>query len=622
MPGIDFYGIAKKTHPEFSKDQVDIFIDSFKQFDADGNGSIDNKELGRVCAGLGIQCTPEELQKQINEVDKDRNGTVEFGEFLEVIHGLTKGKSNAFGQHVTKASKGVQKIVTASGGAHSFSEEEKESFVEFINMSLTNNELCKGKLPINQHNHDIFKAVQDGLVLCALINEAVKDTIDIRVVNKTVPGKTLSPFMMTENLNLAIESAKGIGCSVVNIGAGDIMNGTEHLILGLIWQIIRIGLLASISLSNHPELFRLLEEGEQISDLLKLSPEQILLRWFNYHLKRSGNPKRVKNFTSDIKDSEAYTLLLNQLAPGACGKEALNKSDLTERANMVLNNAEKINCRKFLKPADIVNGNPKLNLAFVANLFNTLPGLEKLSQEELAGLDSALFNSEGTREARAFCLWINSLGIEPFINNLFEDLRDGLVILRVMDIVQPGIVEWKRVNQVLPLNTFKKAENCNYAVDLGKKMGFSLVGIGGTDIVDGKVTLTLALVWQLMRAHILSILKSLGKNVDDAKMIGWANDRIKAAGSSEMISNFQDPKLRTSRFFLDLLNTIKKCVNYDLVTSADSDPDALQNAKYTISIARKLGCTIFLLPEDIIEVKPKMMLTLLGSIMKVALQSN
>jgi hypothetical protein len=30
------------------------------------------------------------------------------------------------------------------------------------------------------------------------------------------------------------------------------------------------------------------------------------------------------------------------------------------------------------------------------------------------------------------------------------------------------------------------------------------------------------------------------------------------------------------------------------------------NAKYAISIARKLGATIFVLPEDIVEVKSKM----------------
>ena len=30
------------------------------------------------------------------------------------------------------------------------------------------------------------------------------------------------------------------------------------------------------------------------------------------------------------------------------------------------------------------------------------------------------------------------------------------------------------------------------------------------------------------------------------------------------------------------------------------------NAQYAVSIARKLGATIFVLPEDIVEVKPKM----------------
>lgn len=45
-------------------------------------------------------------------------------------------------------------------------------------------------------------------------------------------------------------------------------------------------------------------------------------------------------------------------------------------------------------------------------------------------------------------------------------------------------------------------ENCNYAVELGKHPAkFSLVGIGGQDLNDGNQTLTLALVWQLMRRY-------------------------------------------------------------------------------------------------------------------------
>ena len=42
--------------------------------------------------------------------------------------------------------------------------------------------------------------------------------------------------------------------------------------------------------------------------------------------------------------------------------------------------------------------------------------------------------------------------------------------------------------------------------------------------------------------------------------------------------------------------------------------------RYVISLLRKLGATIFLLPQDIVEVKPKMILTFVGAIL--ALESN
>lgn len=47
-------------------------------------------------------------------------------------------------------------------------------------------------------------------------------------------------------------------------------------------------------------LIALLRDGESLEDLLKLSPEELLLRWANYHLEQAGAPK-VNNFSSDIK---------------------------------------------------------------------------------------------------------------------------------------------------------------------------------------------------------------------------------------------------------------------------------------------------------------------------------
>src|ERR1700760_454935 len=85
---------------------------------------------------------------------------------------------------------------------------------------------------------------------------------------------------------------------------------------------------------------------------------------------------RVANFSSDVKDGENYTVLLNQLAPDVCSRGPLQTRDLLQRAEQVLDNAEKLECRKFLTPTALVAGNPRLNLAFVANLFNTHPGLD------------------------------------------------------------------------------------------------------------------------------------------------------------------------------------------------------------------------------------------------------
>jgi plastin-3 len=59
------------------------------------------------------------------------------------------------------------------------------------------------------------------------------------------------------------------------------------------------------------------------------------------------------------------------------------ESDVRHRAELMLGEANKIGCRQFVSPDDVVNGNYKLNLAFVANLFNNHPGLESTGEIDL-----------------------------------------------------------------------------------------------------------------------------------------------------------------------------------------------------------------------------------------------
>lgn len=57
---------------------------------------------------------------------------------------------------------------------------------------------------------------------------------------------------------------------------------------------------------HHPGLVQLLEEGETIEDLMNLTPEQILIRWVNYQLEKSGVDRRINNFGEDIKVSRVF----------------------------------------------------------------------------------------------------------------------------------------------------------------------------------------------------------------------------------------------------------------------------------------------------------------------------
>ncbi|KAI9356245.1 calponin homology domain-containing protein [Zopfochytrium polystomum] len=599
--------------PMFTTAELDGYQSQFATLDKGNRNAVRLSDLQILATTTGEALQSIVLKlNQLNLTNHD--GTLSFESFLTAVAELRGDKSLS----PTKGPKAVLHTQTSDNSMHTINEDEKQSFVEHINQVLANDVDLEGKLPIDARSMNIFPACQDGLLLAKLINVSVPGTIDERVLNMS---RKLNTFQMTENNNVVVNSAKAIGCSVVNIGAQDLIEGREHLILGLIWQIIKIGLQAKIDIKQHPELFRLLEKGEKLEDFMKRGAEQTLCRWLNFHLEKAGFPKKVTNFTNDVKDGEAYYALLSQLAPNLCVKSPHTLADPLDRADLVLSIAGKMGCRKYLTAKTLVEGNAKLNFAFVANLFNKFPGLETLSDAEMTNLDDSLFNSEGSREARVLSLWLNSLNLEPFVNDLFDDLRDGLILLQAIDRVRPGSVNWRKVNKAPVTSKFKKVENTNYVVLLGKSMKFTLVGIQGSDITDGQRTLTLGLVWQLMREHVIQTLKKLshsGKDISEKDMVDWANDTVRRGGKTTSISQLRDLSLRSGLFLLDLLNGIRKgAVNYELVSCGTeiTDEAAKMNAKYAISIARKLGATIFVLPEDIVEVRPKMILTFVGTLM-------
>ena len=134
--------------------------------------------------------------------------------------------------------------------------------------------------------------------------------------------------------------------------------------------------------------------------------------------------------------------------------------------------------------------------------------------------------------------------------NLFADIKVDVVLLKVMDRVMEGSIDWSKVESN-PNNKFKKLQNANYAVKVAKEVfKFSVVGIGGQDLVDGNKKLTLALIWQLVYKHTLMTIGG----TDEKQLLNWANNKV----NGNAIKSLNDKSLKDSLFLFELLGKIVK----------------------------------------------------------------
>merc|ERR1712072_299888 len=76
---------AKKKPGQLTEEQLDEIREAFSLFDADASGMIDIRELKAAMRALGFEVKNEELKKMVADIDGDGNGTIEFGEFLQMM---------------------------------------------------------------------------------------------------------------------------------------------------------------------------------------------------------------------------------------------------------------------------------------------------------------------------------------------------------------------------------------------------------------------------------------------------------------------------------------------------------------------------------------------------------
>lgn len=138
---------------------------------------------------------------------------------------------------------------------------------------------------MNTEDDSLFHVFDNGILLCKLLLQIDSGCIDERALNRMA---NMNVYQVKENLNMGIAACKGLGIKMIGIDSNDFINKVPHMILGCLWQTIRKCITQKISLKDTPEIMKLGEEGEELKDILKLTPETILIRWLNYHLKKAG----------------------------------------------------------------------------------------------------------------------------------------------------------------------------------------------------------------------------------------------------------------------------------------------------------------------------------------------
>ncbi|KCV68664.1 hypothetical protein H696_04955 [Fonticula alba] len=315
-----------------------------------------------------------------------------------------------------------------SGSFFRSEDSEFEAIVDELNDILALDRDLKQLLPLKTDN--LIDVCRDGAVLARFINLVRPGTVDLSKLRggidivalkkmkeqsskrsstsssggsfngvQNVGSKNI--FEATTNANLALEGLNKLGVPLVNAGPMDIVHGNRKIIMGILWQVMRVFLLHTVCVNDHPELVLLMNKQETLQEFNDLPPEALLLRWVNYHLRRgggyanggreeAGTDRRITNFTEDLADGMVLLRLLNALAPRQVGRdmvqEAIDAEDDTARHRVLLRAAAAVDCRKHLSSDTLKSKRRELNLAFLAQVFNKFIGMRLWTEDEVDDL--------------------------------------------------------------------------------------------------------------------------------------------------------------------------------------------------------------------------------------------
>ncbi|KAJ5076116.1 hypothetical protein M0811_06978 [Anaeramoeba ignava] len=247
----------------------------------------------------------------------------------------------------------------------------------------------------------------------------------------------------------------------------------------------------------------------------------------------------------------------------------------------------------------------------------------------------------------------DSLPINPDTMEIFDVIAEGVLLNKLILNYFPGVVDERKIVFKKKKSMFEKNINNEVCIKGAKAIGCTVVGIGGKDITDKKVTLTLGLVWQIIKFSLLARVKmklaeqqdlqtSLGTDAKetppDQILLRWFNHYLEKAGSKRKVKNFGED-LADGEGYLVILRQILTEGRDSLLAELESledneenreriemiknrlweldqakimieealaNPDHKKRAEVIEKVAEMLNCNDFVNANDITEANPRL----------------
>ncbi|XP_075258453.1 spectrin beta chain, non-erythrocytic 1-like [Convolutriloba macropyga] len=224
---------------------------------------------------------------------------------------------------------------------------QKKTFTKWINFHLK---------PTGMQVDDLFQDIKNGRMLHQLLQ-----VISGEMLPKVSRGVMRIQQLENVGICLTFLSKK---VTLENIGAGDIVDGNQRLILGLIWTIILRFQIQQIVFEEQ-----VVPEKESA---VKKSAKESLLLWCQRQTEPYKNVE-VHNFDKSWQNGLAFNALLHSRRPDLVQYESLTPENAEWNLRHAFDSAEnELNIPRLLDPEDVVTRpDEKSIMTYVAQIYST-----------------------------------------------------------------------------------------------------------------------------------------------------------------------------------------------------------------------------------------------------------